>query len=77
MSDIMYTSLRAWSSGTDFSKFGKSVVLARDLFLDYILFCESNGFLSNIATQRKMSVFLSDLGYEMKRITDGMAFVLK
>ena len=70
-------SLSDWFDETDFGQFGSKVVLAHDLFVDYVYYCKKNGVENkDIATARQMSDYLEESGYEKKRICTGMAFVI-
>lgn len=70
-------SLVAWVCGTDMVKFGKSVVLVHDLFVDYSCYCGRMGFKGkDVATARGMSDYLESIGLRKKRTCDGMAFVV-
>lgn len=68
----MSDSISSWLSSLDFGKWHRSFVLVHDLYIDYVFYCGAAG-ISDLCKPRELTKYLVSLGYELKRISNGMA----
>lgn len=68
-------SVTKWIRDADFSAYGDGFVLMRELYIEYIYYCKTNG-MTDICSDRLFSKALQDYGFEIKYTKKGTSFRL-